>query len=269
MTKNNGIILVEFILIITLILGLGFIYYGKIVWSWDNYLINFFIPSILTIFITTIAIGLLYELLLRKKYLLEAINLSRYAHSLNLAGIKEYNIDFEKIDFENFFNNTKKIDVVFIYGGTWIEKNQRYLLYLFKSEIDINICLTNPESNYIDCLEKNWYDPDTGKYSKDYIKNKINESLSKIKELYNIACKDSTTKRANLTIYLSDRDAPYSFYRADDSMIFVPKKKCKEKSFDVRYLLVAKSETGKGLFEWVLEDYNNTKKDGGIKKHFP
>lgn len=265
----SKIAIIEIILILVLIVALGFFGYATEVLKWKGYWIEHFFPAIITVLITSTGVGLLYEILIRRKNLKEAIDIAQYAQSLNSAGICKYETDFTKIDFQEFFNNAREIDLLFVYGGTWTQHNAQYLLEVFKNgDSMVRICVANPNSNYLKCLEENWHEPESGKYSIKDIKRRIVETLDTLKNLHNTAKSEVKEKAATLIIYQSNRDAPYSFYRADRKMIFVPKKRCKDKTFYKHCFIVQESETRNGLFEWVLGVFDKTIEDGGNCEYF-
>jgi len=260
---------VQVTLLLVLVIILGLLGYGKDVWKWKGYCIETFLPALTTVFITSIGVGLFYEILIRRKNLEEAISLAKYGKSLNTAGICEYETSFRTIDFQSFFHGAKKIDIMFIYGRTWAESNSNVLLeVLSEPNTMVRFCITNPNSYYLKCLEDNWYEPDTGKYSHEDLKKRIQETIGTLKGLYKKAKSKANGRVANLIIYLSNRDAPYSFYRSDSKLIFVPKKICKDKTFPTHCLRVKESESRAGLFERVLKDFDNCIEDGGFEINF-
>ena len=210
------------ILLLVLVIILGLLGYGKEVWKWEGYCIETFFPALTTVFITSIGVGLFYEILIRRKNLEEAISLAKYGQSLNAAGICEYETSFRTIDFQNFFHGAKNIDIMFIYGRTWTENNSNVLLEVLSDpDTTVRFCISNPNSYYLKCLEDNWYEPDTEKYSHEDLKRRIQETIGTLKGLYEKAKSKANGRVANLIIYLSNRDAPYSFYRSDSKLIFV------------------------------------------------
>ena len=145
----------------------------------------------------------------------------------------------------------------------------QYLLNLFKNKNSVvRICVTNPDSSYLQCLKENWYERETEKYSIEDIKRRIRETINTVKDLHRKAKLEVKENAATLIIYQSNRDAPYSFYRADRKMIFVPKKRCNNKTFPTHCFIVEESETTNGLFEWVSHDFDNTIKDNGAREYY-
>jgi len=260
---------IEILLLIIFIVLLAIPGYGKEVWGWRSYWLITFLPEFSAVFATSIAIGLVYEFFVRRKSLEETLDLIKYSRSLNNAGICEYGSDFQKIDFQDFFRNSREIDIMFVYGRTWTEGKRPYLLEILKNnQVKMRLCLTDPDSNYLKCLQDNWHEPGTGKYSCEDLRRRIDDTLSIFRGLHEQA-KNEKEEVADLSVYFSNRDMPYSFYRADNKMIVVIKKRGKEKTSKTPYFLVKKTENGEGLYDWVVTDFEKTLVDGGARVIYP
>ena len=237
--------------------------YGVKARSWDPFWFGQFGTGVLTTYLSATTIGLLYELLVRRLYLSEAMELARIAQSVEQAGIVRYGSDFPRIDFSNFFRDAHDVDICFCYGGTWIEHNRSVLRSLFCSGAKVRIIMVDPQNDsLIEALAKKWREPDQDKYSPDNLKGRIQSSSKLLFELHAKAIENSKDNASSLEVLCSQSDMPYSFYRADSRMIVVFTKMCRDKDYPIHFIEVEK-RGGPGLYDWVLGDIEALKEAPG------
>lgn len=256
---NRKVLFVELIGFLIGLVALTSIQYAIINKYWDITWLNYF-SNIITALMTGIAVGIFFELFVRKEQSKELLELVDLKENLRKAGITKYFNDFRNVDLKNYLETAKNIDMYFSYGRTLISQLYPVLEKKFMDkEAKINIFFLTENNPFLTGLGNLW-----GKYSDRYntenIKEKINEVRNGLLELIQNVKKKGKDKIASVNIYgLKYHHISYSFYRFDDTIIFNPTKLTEDKNFRP-ISLICNDTNNDDLYRWCMSELDYIKK---------
>ncbi len=234
------------------LIGLTTIQYLRFKSVWDPAWLNYF-SNIITALMAGVAVGIFFELFVRREQSKELMQLVDLKEELRKSGIIGYYSDFQDIDLRRFFDTAKHIDLYFSYGSTLISQLSPTLEKKFMDEnAEIRIFFLADDNPSLGGLGSLW-----GKYSAEYqieglrkkiqgVKNRLLELLEKVKQ--------KSDKIASVSIFaLKYHHVSYSFYRFDDTIILSPTKLTEDKN--VRPIaLICKKTNAQDIYSWCMSE---------------
>jgi hypothetical protein len=156
-----------------------------------------------------IAIGVLWELFIRRAFVDEIINRLRIAEEVRSAGIVGYTDNFNSgIDWDSYFKNASKLDILFSYGTTWRNMNEGNFKEFINRGGEIRVVLPDPDDDdTVSELARRFY------YEQDQLHTRINEAIKFFKDL------KSGKKDAKIDVWLLNQPLLFSFYKFDNTII--------------------------------------------------
>lgn len=156
-----------------------------------------------------IAIGILWELFIRRAFVDEIINKLRIAEEVRLAGIVGYTDNFNSgIDWGSYFKDANKIDILFTYGTTWRNMNEGNFGEFINRGGVIRVVLPDPDDgNTVSELARRFY------YTEEQLHTRINEAIQFFREL-KLGKSD-----AKIDVWLLNKPLLFSFYKFDNTTI--------------------------------------------------
>jgi hypothetical protein len=163
------------------------------------------------------------------------------------AGFSNYISDFSDLPFQELFATATSIDIVLVYGRTWIENNAQYIARaLSNPETAIRVCTLSPDSPSIPgfCYHFESKSPEE-------LKKRIEDSTSSWVKL----ARDGG-RRGSLKLYRSANIITHSFYRFDETLYFVPRSLASDKVRSSPPILVyRKTSQPDDFFSWIMRDF--------------
>lgn len=191
------------------VIGGGLIYWSTLnVWVGKEIYRNL-VVAFGYFFLAPVAIGVLWELFIRRAFVDEIISSFRIAEEVTSAGIVGYTNNFNTgIDWDSYFNNASKLDMLFSYGATWRNMNERNFKDFVNKGGEIRVVLPDPnDDNTVSELARRFY------YTKDQLQSRINEAIQFFKGL------KSNTSNAKIEVWLLPKPPLFSFYKFDNTII--------------------------------------------------
>lgn len=248
------------------IIGLAVITWGVLIKGWSQVWLGTFGAALVSTWLSAATIGLLFEVFFRKKYLEEAMDLAKIGESLRSAGIREFQMGFLSFDFKDFFRNAREVDIYVNYAQTWLEQHAPLLKELFKRGAKVRYFLNDPDDNAVlEGLSQKWQEEGNNKYSADDLRRRITAVLDRLDNIRFSSGDVAGPPQGLFEVYLTRSDVPYSFYRSDDKLLLVPTKICRDKDHPVPYLILEKTGSEAGFFEWVMQDLTKSLQAPGAK----
>lgn len=132
-------------------IGIGLLYLATILEEFSV------APSIFTVirqlgglFVVSTAVGVLWQLRVRRVFLSEILQTTQLAEEIRDSGIVKITSDYNReIDWPELFKNVRELDVFFSYGQTWRSSNVVHLRKLSETDAQIRIVLPDPDDNQI------------------------------------------------------------------------------------------------------------------------
>jgi len=160
-------------------------------------------------FLAPVAIGLLWEIFLRRSFVDEIINRIRMAEEIKNAGIIGYTNDFyHDIAWNSLFAAAKEIDIFFSYGSTWRNTNENNFKEFIRRGGKLRVVLPDPEDNdTVQELSRRYY------YHVEELQTRINEAINFFKGLR------SGGTGSGIKVWVLKKPPLFAYYRFDDRII--------------------------------------------------
>jgi len=166
-----------------------------------------------------------------------------------LAGFSNYIEDFNVVPFRELITTAKTIDILLVYGRTWIQQNAQYFVEaLNHPETAVRVCTLSPESS---ALAGFCYHFDN--ISQEELKRRIEDASAAWKKLI----ERGNTQHGSLKIYRSLNIITHSFYRFDDKVYFVPRCAASDRlaGTPIPTLVYRKTSQPDDFFSWLTRDF--------------
>jgi hypothetical protein len=159
--------------------------------------------------LTSVSIGLLWELFVRRTFLEELKMRIGIAGDIDAAGLIGFTDHFyESPEWESYFTKSNQLDIFFAYGSTWRNVNEGNLRVFVKKGGEIRVVLPNPDdTNVMNELARRF------SYSLEEMVSKEKEALVFFESLKRL--KDD----AKVKIWLTSKAPLFTFYRFNSTII--------------------------------------------------
>lgn len=212
-------------LIIAFCIGMILLWVNEIIWpeSFSNF--QHIIKEFIIVFIAAFAVSAYFEFFLRKGIYAENMKMFELREELGRAGILKYFANFKDLDLRSYFHgNVKFVDIYVNFGDTVFNQiNDELYKFCTKDENRLNIYMLSPRNRFISGLGALWGNKDE-KYNEDGIKAKIKSAQQTIISVFEQLKKENKLKAVVNVYSLVRNPVFYSFYRFDDTIIYVPSK---------------------------------------------
>lgn len=207
---------------------------------WPNDIIVTTITAVIGSIMASVIISIIFQ-----NYLHDSFNKYKKIGLRNIFDNFEIAYDFIKKDI----SKGKNIDIMFMFGNTFINNSSVTLKEaLSKKNTKIRIFTYSIDNQYINSYGANW-GAENSKYNKEGIIKLIKESKELLKNIYNKIPQDS---RGSLEVYeLINCPLPYSFYKIDNKLYYVPSKLTTDKLFKHPVFLFKKTNKKQNLYNSI------------------
>ncbi len=222
------------------------------------------IQSLAALILTSGVVSVILNLLVRRqlaRFWLDAIGVRE---SIDTSGLREICMDFYAYDFRTLIRESKKIDIYVIHADKWVGSRLNDLReFLSHKDHELRACVLDENSPCASVLSKEFGYAE-GHMAK-IVENTISAIRSGVEDL-----EKSDQSAAWVRIWKQNRTPKYTYYRFDDTFVFVPYNLASARS--VIPVLVFGNKPG-GIsdflskeFEHVLDDhatliYDSRRKD--------
>lgn len=210
---------------------------------------------------TSLSVGIIYELFVRKNQRDETLEIANLSKELVYSGIKEYKPEFRDFlpDFKIRLKKASTIDMYLTYGLTLFTNISSDLAEIFKKRnVDINIFILSPDNPFLASYSNLWKIIDET-YNLEGLKRKIAESISLLNRLATKAYEEN--QHANIKIHiLNYNPINFSFYRFDDLIVFCPTKLTERKESPAMTIICKKSNQN-DVYNWIINELEHIKRD--------
>lgn len=199
--------------IVVIIVGGGLIYLSAIQSLWtDREPWQTVVRTLGSVLIVTVAVGILWQLFVRRAFLEEVLGRIKIAQELNSAGIVGFTDSFyAEPDWASLFQGVKRLDIFFAYGRTWRNVHRRELEELAKrTDAQIRVILPDIDDHLtISDLARRF------NCTAESIKTLIAEAKDDFTRLKTIGGNTG----AKIDIWALPAPPLFTFYRFDDSFV--------------------------------------------------
>lgn len=139
---------------------------------------------------------------------------NRVNQQITTSGLFFLSNNFNEIKYEDEIRLSKEeIDVIQIYGSTWIKKYREYLKdSIEQNNVKVNFIFLDPSAPIVKILERKFeYANEQG------LSEKIKDAIELIKTL-----KKDIKHSANIKIYITSMIPQYAAYRIDKKLFIIP-----------------------------------------------
>jgi hypothetical protein len=169
------------------------------------------------------------------------------------AGLLDYEVNFDDIDFKDLIAHATEIDVLTIYSRTWYTTNHHALVQALKRPgVSMRACLLSPESPGVEGLWRQFKDLK----KKEALIERIKESQGLIVNAVQEARRDSVDG-GRLRVFHSMNIINYSFYRFDNLVIFIPRAISgpKNAAMPIPASVFRIGQKNEGFADWLMKDF--------------
>lgn len=160
----------------------------------------------------SVALTIVWETWGKRTVFDEVFTKTRLLQSVNDAGLIQLHADFSEVDWDHFFEGTRRFDVFFAGGHSWRgTRARRHLLDLAgRKGVRVRVILPNPEIPWlVATLAERFKSPP------EKVQDRIRDAAEDFKSVFH----DS---QASLGIWYHARDLLFSFYISDRYAVFAP-----------------------------------------------
>ncbi|MDU8023297.1 MAG: hypothetical protein E7J15_06000 [Neisseria sp.] len=217
----------------------------------SNNPINLYISDLPSTFLITGLLSLLFKLVQDKETMSSIRKLFKIHESIDVIGLKEIHSSSSNYNYENIIINSDTLSIVMNDGQRWVGNNIVALEKRFCKKSDLFIFLVHPESKFLDILAEKTNNDDT-----EGLKNKINSTVSRIKEAY-----EKSTKKGNVIIYGINKVFPTkSIFLTEDTLLETPYQTSSGRVTIPMYIY-EKVSYQNSIYEFVAHDIEELKKE--------
>ncbi|CAM5661252.1 hypothetical protein SALBM217S_10309 [Streptomyces griseoloalbus] len=196
--------------VISLIIGVCFLYVSGIGWFKRHETFGTLANQFGGLMIASVALALLWELVGRRSFFHEMLEVLRLKNDVESAGLDAIGTDYSKVvDWEHCLDGAKKLDIFAAWATTWRNTHQTRLTRIAtRPDSKIRVCLPNP--NDVDCVK---ILAARFTMSEDRVRSKLTEAIDGYKDL------DGRAGTGRVEIYGSTAFRAFTAYRVDDVFI--------------------------------------------------
>jgi len=244
---------VYFIAIIIFIIGVLLIYWSSPnQWLGNKEPLTTVVGSFGIVLLTTVSLGLIWELFVRRAFLEEFYTRVGIAAEIRTAGLIGYTDKFyEAPEWADYFKKANSLDIFFAYGSTWRKINKQNLEEFIRRGGILRVVLPDPDNPDVTVpLAKRF------SYTQEDLISRINDALDFFKTL------KSSNPEVHLNIWLISKQPLFTFYRFDGTIILTMYQHRNEQVPIPTFIAV---RSGK-LFEFVNREFEAMVKENGLAK---
>lgn len=210
--KQRTILLVSLISIAIALFGVILLYCSSIFDWWPEHSpFRTLVQTLGSLLVASVAIFLMWELLIRRVFLDEILTKVGIASNLRNTGLINVSFNPEEIRWIEMFDKAKHVDLFFTYARTWRGLHEIKLRELCsRPEVKLRLVLPNPDNKQLVAQMASSF----GK-TEDTLRQRIQEALTDFVRLCDIA-KDNNS---HLSIFFADVFPQFSYYRFDDIVV--------------------------------------------------
>ena len=236
--------------------GIGLLYVSAREDWWKNYRVwQTVLQHTGALFIVTVAIGFLWELVGKRSFLDEVLSKAQMSKEITFAGITQITDSFHhNIDWKTYFHTVNKLDIFFAYGRTWRNTYTEELQKVADREgARIQIVLPDPEDKQVIVELARRFN-----YTDDEMKGLIREAETYFRDLSNSAGANG----AQIDIWFLPAAPYFSFYRFDRVGILALYTHRRERSPVPTFVC----EMGGTLYDYIRKEFKAMISEGGLAK---
>lgn len=158
--------------------------------------------------LTTVAIGLIWQLFVRKAFLEELLHIFRVADEVTSAGIIGFIERFYELEWASYFSGANTLDIFFAFGRTWRGANKQNLQEFVRKGGQIRIVLPDPNDNLTMAELARRFN-----FTQDELIKRVRDALGDFQSL------QSERDDAKIAIWLLTKAPLFTFYRFDSTVI--------------------------------------------------
>jgi hypothetical protein len=208
--------------------------------------------------IASTGIALLWEFRGKRIFLDEVLRKTRLAQSVIDAGISEVFQDFRRVNWDDLFRTTNRLDVCFAYGATWTNAQLPQIERLARNP-NARVCLILPDP------EEDWLIATLSErfsYPIESVREKIRQTEREFRRIFDGGA-------AQLEIRYHQRDPVFSFYLFEHHAVLAPYTHRRNRVTDLFTIVCDK---GGSIFRFIENDFESLRRDlsrspnnGGVK----
>jgi hypothetical protein len=210
------------------------------------------IQSLAALLLTSGLVSIMLYHFVRKqltRFWLDAIGVKE---SIELAGLRHIELDFYAYDFHSLIRESKQIDIYVIHADKWLgNRLNDFREFLSHKDHELRVCFLDENSPGASALSEDFGYPAGLLASK--IENSQNAILSIVSEIGNTG-----QKPAWVRIWKQNRIPRYTYYRFDETFVFVPYNLGSARS--VLPVLVFDKKDG-GISEFLSKEFEGVLKE--------
>jgi len=229
--------------IILLVMGVLGLYISSVI-AVENLQLKTMIKDIFSLIFATGFLALLWEVIIRRRFLDEILGIIGVQQSFTKSGISLVTFDFHEIQWKNLFDISNTLDIYFAYGSTWRGQHSENLRrFALKKNSSVRIILPDVDD---DLLMENL--AARFNYTKEKIKEKITSAIQDFRSIFS-----NNNLNTNFKIYLCKRDPTYSMYLFDTTAVISMYKLKMERGSVPTFIAKNKGE----FFTFVKDEFNH------------
>ncbi|PWU19848.1 MAG: hypothetical protein C5B50_05310 [Verrucomicrobia bacterium] len=181
-----------------------------------------------------------------------------------VAGFSTYISDFSQLPFKDLFANATQIDIVLVYGRTWIGDNALHIAKaLSNPQTVMRVCTLSPDSPAVPGLAYHF-----DGITPEEVKKRVEEiTISWIK------LGDDSGRKGHLKLFRFSNNINHSIYRFDDLLYFVPRSLWSNKIHSSPPALVyRRTSDSDDYFAWIMRNFEraiDTPHDATLFREWP
>ena len=244
-------------LVLSILIGILLIYINDKYWPCSELFREFVI-----VFIAGFTVSAYFEFFLRKGISEDNIKLYEMKEELGKSGIVKYYPNFKDIVLREFFRkDVKFIDIYVHFGDTMFGQISDSLYNFCKIEGNqLNIFILSPDNKFIIGLGELWGSSDK-KYDEAGIRNKILSAKQTVVNIFDQLIREGNLKAKVTFCFLKKHPVFYSFYRFDDTIIYVPSKIVEQRTIIPPAFLLKNTFSENDLFNKCMNENEIIKSD--------
>ncbi len=168
------------------------------------------------------------------------------------AGFSDYQLDFNKIPWEELIQVATEIDICNVYAHTWYRTHAQYFVKAFGNPaVRVRICMLSPASPAIPGFCHQF-----SRMARDTLENYILRSCEEVLHAFTEA-KRRPGKLGHLQIYLSNEIINHSFYTFDHVIYFSPRpiSSPKHAATPIPVMVFRETQQAGDFSSWIMRDF--------------
>ena len=210
------------------------------------------IQSLAALLLTSGLVSIILNLFVRKqlaRFWLDAIGVRE---SIELAGLKDIELDFYAYDFRPLIRESKRIDIYVIHADKWLgNRINDFREFLSHKDHELRVCFLDENSPCAAVLSNDF------SYPEGLLASKIENSRNAIRSIVNEIGR-TDQKPAWVRIWKQNRTPKYTYYRFDETLVFVPYNLASARS--IIPVLVFQQKHG-GISDFLSKEFESVLKD--------